>query len=145
MEESREADLRMMRDRFEDLVLRQETGRTRGSQDLAGGRTNSGGSLGDGPTTAGDGIPNVDPPVVVQAVDTRPTGLVVSVQQEWSKHHSGPFLVVRKRGELKGRLHHLRKVPWFCIRADVSATYQDQRHHHRTVSYRRKIHEGEIR
>ena len=61
MEESREADLRMMRDRFEDLILRQETGRTRGSEDLAEGTTNSGGSLGGGPTTAGDGIPNVDP------------------------------------------------------------------------------------
>ena len=48
MEESREADLRMMRDRFEDLVLRQETGKTRGSQDLAGGRTNFGGSWGSG-------------------------------------------------------------------------------------------------
>ena len=64
----------MMRERFKDLTLRQETGRTRGSQDLAGGRTNSGGSLGGGPTTAGDGIPNVDPHVAVQAVDIRPTG-----------------------------------------------------------------------
>ena len=64
----------MMRDRFEDLILRNQTGITRGSQDLAGGRTNSGGSLGGGPTTAGDGIPNMDPQVAVQAVDTRPTG-----------------------------------------------------------------------
>ena len=74
LEENRKADLRMMRDRFEDLILRQETGRTRGSQDLAGGRTNSGGSLGGGPTTAGDGIPNMDPQVAVQAVDTQPIG-----------------------------------------------------------------------
>ena len=63
-----------MRERFEDLIRRQETGRTRGSQDLAGGRTNSGGSLGGGPTTAGDGISNVDQQVAVQAVDARPTG-----------------------------------------------------------------------
>ena len=98
MEESREADLRMMRDRFEDLILRQETGRTRGSQDLAGGRTNSGGSLGGGPTTAGDGIPNMDPQVAVQAVDTQPIRPVVSVQHEWSKHHPRFFLVVRKIG-----------------------------------------------
>ena len=74
LEENRETDLRMMRDRFEDLVLRQETGRTRSSQDLTGGRTNSSGSLGGGPTIAGDGISNVDPLVVAQAVDTRPTG-----------------------------------------------------------------------
>ena len=74
IEESRKADLRMMRNRFEDLILRQETGRTRGSQDLAGGRTNSGGSLGGGPTTAGDGIPNMDQQAAVQAVDTQPIG-----------------------------------------------------------------------
>ena len=60
LEENREADLRMMSERFEDLVLQQETGRSRGSQDLDGRRMNSGGSFGDGPATAGDGIPNLD-------------------------------------------------------------------------------------
>ena len=60
--------------RFEDLVLWQETGITRGSQNLAGGRTNSGGSLGGGSTTAGDEIPNVDAQVAIEALDTRLTG-----------------------------------------------------------------------
>ena len=70
LEENREADLRMMKERFEDLVLRQETGRTRGSQALEGRRMNSGGSFDGGPTTPGDAIPKV----AAETLDTRTTG-----------------------------------------------------------------------
>ena len=111
MEESREADLRMMRNRFEDVVLRQETGRTRGSQDLAGGRTISGESLGGGLTTAGDGIPNVDPPVVVQAVDTQPTGETSRISPaRMIKAPRPPFSCSEKDWE---SFKDVRTIPWF--------------------------------
>ena len=74
LEESQGVDLQMMRDHFEELLLRQETGRTQGSQDLEGRRTNASGSLGGGSIIAGDRIPNLDLQVSNEALDTRPTG-----------------------------------------------------------------------